>query len=336
VEGRPALPAALAGRRRPGIRGPGIPHGLAAAPGRRAGRCRARRRRQLLRLGRARGARARCRAVNRGLGAQVWVTSSVQGARLRVVVHARRLGECSMHWGPGVLGHRSGCGASSGSTPAPCPQARRLSVCSMVVLAATAARPPAAARRRRRQRRRGRAGVEPGRLVSNWVVHITSPPDGRYAPLAPGPPRKYKAVRALVLPVQPPAHAAHLAPRLKARARALGVVAEGRACARAGGSHAGVRVARAPCSVCGRLRRRWRAAAGPLASLAWGMQSAVLGGAVFTRGRALVGQRQRILFAPLPCSIACLLMGLRPSLLARAASPDAGGRPLRRPAARHL
>ena len=54
--------------------------------------------------------------------------------------------------------------------------------------------------------------------MSNWVVHITSPPDGRYAPLAPGMPRKYKAVRALVLPVCPPAAAAKLAPRLKARA----------------------------------------------------------------------------------------------------------------------
>ena len=54
--------------------------------------------------------------------------------------------------------------------------------------------------------------------MSNWVVHITSPPDGRYAPLAPGMSRKYKAVRALVLPVCPPAAAAKLAPRLKARA----------------------------------------------------------------------------------------------------------------------
>ena len=62
--------------------------------------------------------------------------------------------------------------------------------------------------------------MEPGRLVSNWVVHITSPPDGRYAPLLPGMPRKYKAVRALVLPVCPPATAAKLAPRLKARPRA--------------------------------------------------------------------------------------------------------------------
>ena len=59
--------------------------------------------------------------------------------------------------------------------------------------------------------------MEPGRLVSNWLVHITSPPDGRYAPLLPGLPRKYKAVRALVLPVRPPADAAQLAARLKVR-----------------------------------------------------------------------------------------------------------------------
>lgn len=53
--------------------------------------------------------------------------------------------------------------------------------------------------------------------MSNWLVHITSPPDGRYAPLLPGLPRKYKAVRALVLPVRPPADAAQLAARLKVR-----------------------------------------------------------------------------------------------------------------------
>jgi len=79
VEGRPALPAALAGRRRPGLCGPSVPHGLAAAAGRRAGRRRARRRRQLLRLGRAmRLAHACCRAMRRGPagfpGPQCWGT----------------------------------------------------------------------------------------------------------------------------------------------------------------------------------------------------------------------------------------------------------------------
>ena len=138
------------------------------------------------------------------------------------------------------------------------------------------------------QRWRGRAGVEPGRLVSNWVVHITSPPDGRYAPLAPGPPRKYKAVRALVLPVQPPALAAHLAPRLKARARAMGVTAEGRACTQAGGSHVEIRITRAPSSVHRSFRWRWRAAA-PLRLWPGARVSASLGGAVFTCWGVLAG-----------------------------------------------
>jgi len=117
--------------------------------------------------------------------------------------------------------------------------------------------------------------------VSNWVVHITSPPDGRYAPLAPGPPRKYKAVRALVLPVQPPALAAHLAPRLKARARAVGVVAAGRARAWVGGSHAEGRVARAPSSIHRSFRWCWRAAA-PLRLWPGARVSASLGGAALT------------------------------------------------------
>jgi len=126
MEGRPALPAALAGRRRPGLCGPSVPHGLAAAAGRRAGRRRARRRRQLLRLGRAmRLARACCRAMRRGpagfRGPQSWGTgvdvAHHQEAHVRPRLVGRRL--------VGSLAQCSACARAAAAFP-PTAVARRL------------------------------------------------------------------------------------------------------------------------------------------------------------------------------------------------------------------